>query len=103
MNAEPAISAQVQPEPGLVLFLGMVRRGEFESLQERGLPLGVLVDTNSNHPLADVSRFRFVERFDFSRPQEELVETVRQIQQRWGIACLFNVIEYYVSHTAAVA
>jgi hypothetical protein len=32
---------------GIVLFVGMVRRGEFESLQKRGLPLGVLADTNS--------------------------------------------------------
>jgi biotin carboxylase len=81
----------------------MVRRGEFESLQERGVPLGVLVDTNSNHRLADVSRFQVVEHFDFSRPEAELVEAVRQIQQRWGIACLFNVIEYYVAQTSAVA
>ncbi len=88
---------------GIVLFLGMVRRGEFESLQERGLPLGVLVDTNSKHRLADVSKFALVERFDFSRPFDELVAAVQTIQQRYGIACLFNVIEFYVAQTAAVA
>lgn len=89
--------------PGIVLFLGMVRRGEFESLQERGLPLGVLVDTNSKQRLADVSRFEVVERFDFSRPVEELISAVREIQQRAGIACLFNVIEFYVAQAADVA
>ena len=89
--------------PGIVLFLGMVRRGEFESLQERGLPLGVLVDTNSKQRLADVSRFEVVERFDFSRPVEELISAVREIQQRAGITCLFNVIEFYVAQAADVA
>lgn len=90
-------------EPGIVLFLGTVRRGEFESLQRRGLPLGVLVDTNSKARLADVSGFTVVERFDFSRPTEELIEAVRSIQRRFGLACLFNVVEFYVAQTADVA
>ena len=90
-------------QSGIVLFLGMVRRGEFESLQKRGLPLGILVDTNSQHRLADVSRFVVVERFDFSRPLAELIEAVRGIQRRWGLACLYNVGEYYIAQTADVA
>jgi biotin carboxylase len=81
----------------------MVRRGEFESLEKRGLPLGVLVDTNSKHRLGDVSRFVVVERFNFSRPLVELIEAVRGIQRRWGLACLYNVGEYYVAQTAEVA
>ena len=44
-----------------------------------------------------------IERFDFSRPIEELIQTIRDVQQRRGIACLFNVNELYVEHTAAVA
>jgi biotin carboxylase len=89
--------------PGIVLFLGMVRRGEFETLENRGLPLGILVDTNSKARLGDVSKFVVVEHFDFSRPLSELVEKVRDIQQRFGIACLYNVIEFYVAQTAEVA
>src|SRR5437588_9410323 len=88
---------------GLVLFLGMVRRGEFESLEKRGLPLGILVDTNSKARLGDVSRFTLVERFDFSRPLSDLIAKVRDIQNRFGIACLYNVIEFYVAQTAQVA
>ena len=95
--------AEVILQTGIVLFLGMVRRGEFESLRERGLPLGVLIDTNSKHRLADVSRFALVERFDFSRPVGELVDAVREIQSSRGIACLFNVIEFYVAQAADVA
>jgi len=90
-------------ESGIVLFVGMVRRGEFESLQHRGLPLGVLADTNSRHRLADVSGFAVVERFDFSRPHEELIEAFRDLQKRWPIACLFNVGEFYVRQTADLA
>jgi biotin carboxylase len=88
---------------GIVLFLGMVRRGEFEGLQNRGLRLGVLVDTNNKQRLADVSKFVVVERFDFSRPLDELIEAVRGIEQRVGVDCLFNVIEMYVAQTADVA
>ncbi len=91
------------PPPGLILFLGMARRGEFETLLARGLPLGILVDTNSRHQLGDVSEFKFVERFDFSRPLSELIAAVRAIQHRHGIACLFNLIEYYVAQAAQVA
>jgi len=90
-------------QSGIVLFMGMVRRGEFESLQKRGLPLAVLVDTNCKHPLADVSGFALVERFDFSKPPAELIGAVRSIQTRRPIACLFNVGEYYVAQTAYVA
>src|SRR3982074_829839 len=90
-------------EKGVILFLGMVRRGEFEGLQKRGLRLGVLVDTNNKQRLADVTDFTFVERFDFSRPLPELIEAVRAIQARHGIECLFNVVELYVAQTAEVS
>lgn len=69
---------------GIVLFLGTVRRGEFENLEKRGVPLGILVDTNSKARLGDVSRFVVVERFDFSRPFPELVEKVRELQARFA-------------------
>jgi len=88
---------------GMVLFLGMVRRGEFESLQALGLSLGVLVDTNSKQRLGDVSAFAHVDRFNFSRPLPELIEKVRAIQQQHGLSCIFNVIEFYVAQTAEVA
>lgn len=88
---------------GVVLFLGLVRRGEFETLQSRGLPLAILVDKNNRQRLGDVSRFVLVQEFDFSRPIGDLIEAVREIEVRWGIACLFNVIEFYVAQTADVA
>jgi hypothetical protein len=103
VNLEPQTSPGLTSPPGIVLFLGMVRRGEFESLQKRDVPLGILVDTNNKQRLADVSRFKVVERFDFSRPLPELIAAVREIEKRWGIACLFNVIEFYVAQTAEVA
>jgi biotin carboxylase len=81
----------------------MVRRGEFESLSRGDLPLGILVDTNTKHKLGDLSQFAMVERFDYSRPVAELVETVRRIQAKWGIACLYNLGEFYVGHAAEVA
>jgi biotin carboxylase len=87
----------------MVLIMGMARRGEFESLEKRGLRLGILVDSNNTQRLGDVSRFVAVERFDFSRPLPELIGVVRALQQRWGLACLLNLNELYVAHTAEVA
>src|SRR5256885_1528275 len=98
-----SVAAGNSKDSGLVLFLGSVRRGEFETLEKRGLPLGILVDTNSKARLGDVSRFAVVERFDFSRPFPELVEKVRDLQKRFGISCLYNVIEFYVAQTAEIA
>ena len=103
MNLDSQTSSPPVSGPGIVLFLGMVRRGEFENLQKRGLRLGILIDTNSKTRLGDVSQFVVVERFDFSRPLPELLASVRDIQKRFGIACLYNVIEFYVAQTAEVA
>ncbi|HEY5041135.1 MAG TPA: hypothetical protein VIK53_03960 [Verrucomicrobiae bacterium] len=103
MNPEAPTSNPSPPQPGIVLFLGAVRRGEFENLQKHGLRLGILIDTNSKARLGDVSQFVVVERFDFSRPLPDLIEAVRDIQKRFGIACLYNVVEFYVAQTAEVA
>jgi biotin carboxylase len=83
--------------------MGMIRRGEFESIRDRGLPCGILVDSNSKARLGDVSGFVLVERFDFSRPVAELIEKVRQIKEKFGLLCLYNVNEYFVTETAQVA
>ena len=90
-------------ENGIVLFMGMMRRGEYETLQSRGLPLGILVDTNNKQRLGDVSKFALVEHFDFSRPESDLLEVVKGIRSRLGIQCLYNVIEFYVAQTAQIA
>ncbi|HAO77588.1 MAG TPA: hypothetical protein DCQ92_01190 [Verrucomicrobia subdivision 3 bacterium] len=103
MKPDAPASNPSNSQPGIVLFLGMVRRGEFENLQKRGLRLGILVDTNSKTRIGDVSQFVVVERFDFSRPLPELIAAVRDIQKQFGIACLYNVIEFYVAQTAEVA
>jgi hypothetical protein len=103
MNSAVKPSGKPARQPGMVLFLGMVRRGEFESLEKRGLPLGILVDTNSKARLGDVSRFQVVQKFDFSRSLDELIEAVRSIQQHFPISCLYNVVEFYVAQTAEVA
>jgi hypothetical protein len=90
-------------EPGIVLFMGIARRGEFEGVRDRGVACGILVDINNKARLGDVSGFVLVERFDFSRPIPELIEKVKEIRDKFGLACLYNVNEYYVAQTAEVA
>src|SRR5947209_8755184 len=82
----------------------MARRGEFESLERRGLPMGILVDSNNRQRLGDVSNFKLVERFEFARPRSELLEVVHAIADRHGgIRCVYNVNELYVAHAADLA
>lgn len=88
---------------GLVLFLGAVRRGEFESLLRRGYPCGVLLDLNTKLKLGDLSSFRVIEHFDFSRPKSELVSQINEIRKQHGLGCLINLIEQYVAHFAYAA
>jgi hypothetical protein len=40
---------------------------------------------------------------DFSRPLPELIAAVRDIHAGHAVGCLFNVMEFYVLETAAVA
>jgi hypothetical protein len=88
---------------GIVLFLGALRHGEFESLLSRGIPCGALLDSNTKLHLPDLSQFQMVERFDFLRPEQELLRKLREIQSKWGLRCLINVVEHYVGVCSRVA
>ncbi len=88
---------------GMALFLGALRRGEFESLLSRGIPCGVVIDSNTKLKLGDLSSFKLIDRFDFSLPKSELVSRIKAIRNQHGIDCLINVIEQYVAHFAFAA
>ncbi len=88
---------------GIVLFLGALRHGEFESLLRRGIPCGALIDSNTKLHLPDLAGFKVVERFDFLRPEPELLCKLQEIQAKWGLRCLINVVEHYVALCSRLA
>ncbi|PWU06317.1 MAG: hypothetical protein C5B47_07670 [Verrucomicrobia bacterium] len=88
---------------GIALFLGALRHGEFESLLDRGIPCGALIDSNTKLHLPDLARFQVVEKFDFLRPEAELLGVLKEIQAKCGIRCMMNVIEHYVGAFARLA
>jgi hypothetical protein len=88
---------------GMALFLGAVRRGEFESLLTHGIPCGALLDLNTKLKLGDLSAFRVVEQFNYTRPKAELVGRIQDIRRRHGMGCLINLVEQYVAHFAYAA
>jgi hypothetical protein len=90
-------------QQGLTLFLGALRHGEFESLLERGIPCGAVIDSNTKQHLPDLARFQVVEHFDFLRPDAELLCVLKQIQAKSGLCCLINVVEQYVATFARMA
>lgn len=88
---------------GIVLFLGALRHGEFESLLSRGIPCGALIDSNTKLHLPNLAGFDVVERFDFLRPEAELLQRLKEIQAKQGLRCLVNVVEHYVRVCARLA
>jgi biotin carboxylase len=44
-----------------------------------------------------------VQRFDFLRPEQELLQKLQQIRSQWGLRCLINVVEHYVGVCSRVA
>ena len=90
-------------ENGIVLFLGALRHGEFESLLERDIPCGALIDSNTKLHLPDLGRFQVVERFDFLRPETELLGKLQELRAKWGLRCMINVVEHYVAAFSRLA
>jgi biotin carboxylase len=88
---------------GIVLFLGALRHGEADSLLRRGIPCGALIDSNTKLHLPDLAPFKVVEHFDFLRPDADLLQKLEQIQKKWGLCCLLNVVEHYVGVFARLA
>ena len=90
-------------QSGIVLFLGALRHGEFESLLSRKIPCGALIDTNTKLHLPDLKEFEVVERFDFLRPDDDLFAKLSEIKAKWGLRCVINVVEHYVAIFARLA
>ncbi len=88
---------------GIVLYLGALRHGEYESLLNKGIPCGALIDSNTKLHLPDLSQFQMVERFDFLRPEAELLAKLKEIQAKWGLRCMINVVEHYVAAFSRLA
>lgn len=92
----------MQKKP-LVLYIGVVRQNEFESLMQREIPLGVILDTNSTLRPADLKAFCVVEHSDFSASEDSILHLVDSIQERWPIGCVLVTHERYVLTGALVS
>lgn len=86
----------------LVLYIGLARRGEFESLVRRGIPVGVILDKNNSLRLPDLSAFSVVEDCDLSESTEDILRAVDLIRKTWKIGCVLITHERYVLAGVAV-
>lgn len=87
----------------LVLFIGIVRRGEFESLKRQGLAVGVILDTNWALKLPDFQQLDAVQSCDLNGPDEPLLRAVDQLRQEWQITSVLVTHEFYVLPGATVS
>lgn len=86
----------------LVLFIGIVRRGEFESLKRRGIAVGVIIDTNWALKLPDFTQLDVVHYCDLNGSEESLLRVVDQLQKEWQITSILVTHEFYVLAGATV-
>jgi biotin carboxylase len=83
--------------PGLVLFLGNVRRGECETLLERDLAVGIIADEGTSK-LADLSRFAVVRKADFKKDPGAVYATMAELGGTWANHGVLNLREHYLPH-----
>lgn len=86
----------------LALFIGVARKGEFESLKRHGIDVGVIIDTNWALRQPDVTQFAVVQYCDFNSADNGLLQIVEQIQQEWNITAILVTHEFYVLAGAEV-
>ncbi len=70
-------------KPSLVLFLGSVRPGEFETILSHGHRLGIVLDQKRRATLPVETGFDFVASHDFSRPVDALVPILAAAQREF--------------------
>lgn len=86
----------------LILYIGTIRRGEFESLLQRDYAIGAIIDTNSAIKLPDLAALRVVEYCNCNHLETELLPLVDRLRQIWDIRCALATHEQYVLHTTHV-
>ena len=96
-------AAQAMNKPSLVLLLGSVRRGEFETLLAHGHRLGVILDEKRRATLPASDGFDFVATHDFSRPVGDLAPILKAAQREFAIVAEINLREFYVRSHAYTA
>lgn len=80
----------------LVLILGSVRRGEYETIIKNGYRLGVILDSNRHATLPSDKDFDWVLHHDFTRPLTALDPLLEKAREQFDITAIINLREFYV-------
>lgn len=80
----------------LTLYIGAVRRGEFESLSRQNVALGIILDAQSTIKQPDLSAFCVIASCDFHDGGIELLTAVEYLKQTWDIQSVLVTYEQYV-------
>ncbi|MCD4484937.1 ATP-grasp domain-containing protein [Chromobacterium vaccinii] len=85
----------------ICLVLGGARRGEFETLSEMGVKLGLILDSNSPGGTPVDHQFALIKKFDFQQSAADLLALIDKISESWRVEAVLNTREAYVSHHSA--
>lgn len=88
-------------KPALVLFLGSVRKGEYEALLAGGYRLGIILD--DNRQATAPAGFELALRHDFSRPLADVDPVIAAVSAEFQVIAVLNLREFYVQAQAYVA
>jgi biotin carboxylase len=90
-------------KPALVLIIGSVRRGEYETLLANGLRLGIILDDNRQASAPASGGFDWVAHYDFTRPLAGLDMLLESVCTEFCVVAVLNLREFYVRALAYVA
>ncbi|OLE22244.1 MAG: hypothetical protein AUG49_19795 [Catenulispora sp. 13_1_20CM_3_70_7] len=102
MSNEAPFRPGTEPGP-LVLFLGVARPGEYETLLEAGWPLGLVRDTDSEFARHAPGGFQVIEEVPFSAGVDAVCRRVAGLARRWRIRAMPVLFEGHVEMGLAVS
>ncbi len=90
-------------KPPLVLLLGSVRKGEYETILAQGYRLGIILDKSRHATLPSRDGFDFVTDHDFSRSPAHLDPVLETLGESFEVVAILNLREFYVRTHAHAA
>jgi hypothetical protein len=95
VNWTPAGEGNTNRE-SIVIFLGNVRRGEYESLRAKGYRIGLLQNLRDTSRSAKMSDFDVVLPCNFADGLDEIAAMIASLSHSHPVAAVLNVREAYV-------
>ncbi len=86
----------------IIVFLGQIRSGEYESIKATGARLAAILDTSRNAKIPVEDDFEYIINHDFRKPASELIAVAKELNSKAPINAFLNFRESYVREHAVL-